>query len=383
MESERRMKQIGSIFFYTALLIELIIVIVDKSAYINPIEGHLFQITFLLCMMKIVITKYSLKEWLVMAAFFALGMVSYFATGRNEIIRIVAFIASSKNIEQRTAMKTAFYVTLIGVVSLVILSLTGVMGWVYLETDFGRGAVEKRYCFGLGHPNAFHCMVWALVLLGIYLYMERLKWYHYVIMEIANIGIYMLTLSRTGVLVTAISILAALIISVVPSLKEKKWVYGLGWFAVMGCIFFSVVLAKYGYYQGPFSWMDKYVTGRVRWGYFYGNINLWSLFSTPENTNYFDMGYMRLFYWYGFVPGAVLVLVKCLHVFRCYKKKDIAALLVIVMFAVYTVFEAHAVSVYLARNYALLLLTGIWSEVFLLHGGAEGYFWQAKKLIQK
>lgn len=380
---EGRMRKAGSILFYAALLIELGIVIVDKSAYINSIEGRLFQITFLLCMMKIVMTKYSLKEWLIMAAFFALGAISYLSTDRNEIIRIVAFIAASKNIELRTVMKTTFYVTLAGVAGLIVLSITGIMGWIYLETDFGRGGIEKRYCFGLGHPNALHCMIWALVVLGIYLYWERLKWYHYAIMEVANIGIYMLTLSRTGTIATALSILTALIILLVPSLKEKKWVYLMGGFAVLGCIFFSVVLAKYGYYQGPFTWMDKYVTSRVRWGYFYGNITLWSLFSVPENTNYIDLGYTRLFYWYGYIPGAVYTLVKCIQVFWCYRKKDIMALFVIVMFAVYTVFEAHAISVYMARNYSLLLLAGVWSEVFLVHGELEGYFWQVKKFFQK
>ena len=55
----------------------------------------------------------------------------------------------------------------------------------------------------------------------------------------------------------------------------------------------------------------------------------------------------------------------------------------IVLFAVYTVFEAHAVSVYLARNYVILLLAGTWSEVFLLGRGTEGHFWQVKKLFQK
>ncbi len=110
---------------------------------------------------------------------------------------------------------------------------------------------------------------------------------------------------------------------------------------------------------------------------------MWSLFSVPQNTTYFDMGFIRLFYWYGFIPGAVFVIVNCLQVFWCYRKKDAAALLMIVLFAVYTVFEAHAVSVYLARNYVILLLGGTWSEVFLLGQGTEGHFWQVKKLFQK
>lgn len=380
---ESKTKKIGSILFYLVLLIELGIVLVDKSAYINPIEGRLFQITFALCALKIAMTKYSLKEWLLMAAFLALGAVSYFVTGRNEIIRVVAFIAASKDISVKEVLKVTFYVTLAGVVCLIGLSLLGVMGEVYLVSDFGRESISKRYCLGLGHPNALHCMAWALTTLGIYLYMERMKWYHYLILEIANIGLYLLTLSRTGMIATTLSILAALVITLIPSLKDKWWIYGLGVMGMLGCVFFSLLIAKYGYHPGPFSWLNQYVTGRVRWGYFYGNITKWSLFSVPENTSYIDMGLMRLFYWYGYIPGAVYVLANCLLGFWCYKKKDTAALLVMVMFAVYTVFEAHAISVYIARSYVLLLFVGIWSEVFLLKPGTEGYFWQVKKLFLK
>lgn len=41
------MKKTGEILFYIALSIELAILIIDKSSFVNPIEGRLFQITFL------------------------------------------------------------------------------------------------------------------------------------------------------------------------------------------------------------------------------------------------------------------------------------------------------------------------------------------------
>lgn len=43
----------GIYLFYAGLTIELLMVIVDKSNYINPIEGRLFQITFLLFALKL------------------------------------------------------------------------------------------------------------------------------------------------------------------------------------------------------------------------------------------------------------------------------------------------------------------------------------------
>ena len=45
--------------FYIGLTMELIIVIVDKSNYTNPIEGRLFQVTFLLFFLKMLLTAYT------------------------------------------------------------------------------------------------------------------------------------------------------------------------------------------------------------------------------------------------------------------------------------------------------------------------------------
>ena len=56
-----RAKKTGEVCFWTALMIELLIVIVDKSAYINPLESQLFRLTFLLFCIKIALTKYSTK----------------------------------------------------------------------------------------------------------------------------------------------------------------------------------------------------------------------------------------------------------------------------------------------------------------------------------
>lgn len=375
--------KIGQGIFYLVLLIEIGIVIVDKSAYINPIEGRLFQLTFLLCMAKIAVTRYSFKEWLVMAAFFVLGAVSYFATGRNEIIRVTAFIAASKNIDLRTALKITFYTTLAGVAALVALSLTGSLGQVFLETDYGRGGIERRYCFGLGHPNALHCMFWALLTLGIYLYWKKLKWYHCVILELANVGLYLLTVSRTGMAAASVTVFIAMIFCIFPRLQEKKWVYVAGILCCGICVVFSVGAAVWGYEIPGMEWMDKYLTNRILWSHFWGNSSLWSMFSVPENMIYFDMGFIRLFYWYGIVPAIAYIVGKGYQLFFCMKKKDAAAFLVITMFVLYTVFEAHAVSVYIARDYALLLTIGTWSEMFVIKQGSEGYFWQPHRYLKR
>ena len=93
--------KLGVLLFYLSITLELIIVIVDKSNYTNPIEGQLFRITFLLAAGKVLCTKYSIREWASMLLFGLLGFVSYRVTGRNEILRIVVFIAACKGTDMK------------------------------------------------------------------------------------------------------------------------------------------------------------------------------------------------------------------------------------------------------------------------------------------
>ena len=63
-----KIEQFGRICFYAGLLLELLIVILDKSSWINPLEGQMFRVSFLLFACKLCVTKYSKKEWLAVLA---------------------------------------------------------------------------------------------------------------------------------------------------------------------------------------------------------------------------------------------------------------------------------------------------------------------------
>ena len=225
LNDQFHIRKIGILLLYLSITLEIIIVIVDKSNYTNPIEGQLFRVTFLLAAGKILCTKYSIKEWAVLGLFGILGVVSYKATGRNEILRIVAFIGACKGTDVKKLLKYVFYTTMAGCLLLMALSAAGIYGRLALEADFGRGYTQVRYCFGLGHPNALHCMFMMLVLLGLYLYNEKMKWYAYVILFAMNHALYLLTDSNTGMLITFCGIFGGGVIHYWKGLKGKKWIY--------------------------------------------------------------------------------------------------------------------------------------------------------------
>lgn len=389
---EEKINKIGIAFFYSSVMLEVLIVIIDKSNYTNPIEGQLFRITFLLAAVKILCTKYTRKEWIAMILFGLLGFLSYRVTERNEILRIVVFIAACKGIDMKKMLKFVFYITLAGCALLIFLSISGIYGRLSLEADFGRGYIQTRYCLGIGHPNALHCMFMMLMLLGLYLYNDRMRWYYYIILCVLNYGLFVLTDSNTGVLMTFCTILGAVIIRYFKGLREKSWVYIAGIIVFLACVIFSVLAAEpkftrpknYALGNSFIAEIESHLNGRIT-NLYYDSVNsegttaTWSLFSRPENNYYFDMGFVRVFYWYGVIPGMIYIILNVMLLWQGYRKKDGMLVVLMSVLAVYTIVEAHIISVYIGRNYILFLMGMYISDMLSIGSGQEVYLWKIYK----
>lgn len=386
------MRFAGKYLFYAGLTIELFMVVIDKSNYVNPIEGRLFQITFLLFALKLLLSDYDRREWCVVILLEAAAFVFYRMNGENELIRIVTFVAACKDIPLKQMLKYTFYVTLTGCAVIVILSVAGIYGEVSLTQAYGREGVdaarytgevlgsETRYTLGMGHPNALFCMFLMLTASGIYVYFDKMKWYFYLFLMMLNAGVYVLTDSRTGMIITTIYLVGACTLTYCRFLREKAFTYLCGLLVFVLCIGFSVDAAAYAvkvreaeynayFYGNPgedahtlaLMNIDRKLNGRIvsltNSENNDGSIGTWSAFSKPNNMNYyFDMGWVKLFYRYGIVPGSLYIAACLLLWHRLYQKKDACGLLLFATFAVYTVVEAHLVSVYIGRNYLLMMM---------------------------
>ena len=376
MESNTLKEKTAYGLFYVGVIIEVLLVLIDKSAFINPIEGQLLRLTFALFFAKVCLTKYSVKEYLLIVFFLAIGAVSYFVTGRNEMIRVVMFIAACKETDMIKCFKLVFWMTLSGCVLIILLSLAGIYGTLFLTQDYGRGSVEMRYVLGMGHPNALQCMVCVLTMLGMYLYHMKWKWYYYILALGVNGCFFLLTHSKTGFLVSVGTVFLFFAASKIRG-RGMSRIFAFGNIAVFaGSIIISVMAAKdamclwHYYWEGEvnskikfYVFLDNLLTGRihslVETDNREGIMSTWSLFSRPESDYYFDMGWVRLFYWYGVIPAflAIIVLITLLVYFARQKKYD--EMVFVSMLALYTIVEAHIVSVYIGRNY-LLFLTGMY-----------------------
>ena len=368
------MEVISKYSFALGLFIELTIVLLDKSEYIIQYEGQWFRITFLLFGLSMITAKRDLKQWIWFVVFAGIGFISYRATGRNEILRWVVFIWACYGKDMKKVLKFTFWYTAVGCAVIFLLSVFGIYGTVAhtdiyrLEEAWGAGIEETRYCFGMGHPNSFHCMMLVITWIGIYCYHERIKWYGYVIIGALHILLYVFTVSRTGLLMSAGSLIIFVVLKYWKQIQNQKWPYLLGILVVIGMVAFSVFMAKYSVHHPFLKQIDNVLSGRITNLYYNstnheGMLNTWYWWSAKQNTEFFDLGIIRMFYWFGIVPGAIYFLAQCRLIWCGYKHKDYMLLAMVVIITIYSVFEAHFISDYMGRNYILFFFGMYLSEM--------------------
>lgn len=348
----------STVLFWAALLLELMEVIVDKSNYTEPFISQVFRLTFVLFFCRVLTTKYDRRELLWLLGALLLGVVSWRFSGRNELLRFTVFVAACRDIHKRTILKVMFWVTTLGCAVLALLSVTGVYGTLKLTDDFGHG-METRWCFGLGHPNACHCMAAMLCILALYLWQDRFRWFHYLWFALFNVLLYGRTKSNTGFAILSFALLLSALLHYSRRFRESAFPYVCAEAAFALALAFSVSAAVSGLSDPLLSRLDGPLTGRISALYdtiFHeGTLYTWTLFGARRNQYYFDMGWVRVVYWYGVIPAVIIFALIFAFLRQIRRSRDSAAVMMMTCFIIYTVVEAHLVSVFLARNYALVV----------------------------
>ena len=347
--------------FYLGLAAEILLVIWDKSSWTDPYMGQICRMTFLLfavcCACSV--RKSTMAEDIVFAIGVLIGALSWRFGGRNDLLRIVIFMRAAGMVSVPRAMKVTFVSSVLGGLGLVGLAFAGIQGHLYQTYDYGHG-VETRWDLGLGHPNSLHCMAAMLLIFGLYLFEKRMKLYLYVLLGVGNVLLYGLTRSNTAFAISMLALMLSLLLHYGKKLAAGNAVYFLGELFLFGGLLFSVFC---GIYRPSGHWLleklDHVLTGRISslWTttFHEGTLSTWKWFGQRLNVCYFDLGWLRVVYWYGVIPALVIIGLTFALLEHARKTRDKAAFMLLLCFGLYTVFEAHLVSAYIGRNYALFI----------------------------
>lgn len=398
--SKLNIDKLVELLFYIGITLELLYVIYDKSSFSVSSEGILFRITFVFFALKLIMTKYTPKEWCWIIGLGLVGFISYKCSSRNDMLRLVVMCAAFKGIDYKKVMKYAFYVMLSGCLLIFFLALFGIFGDMSMTAEFRNHVEQTRYTLGFGHPNQCHCMVFMVAALGVFCFWEKVNWVWLTGLMMLNIGLYLLTDSRGGFIGMTCLFAISMVLKYVNAICDAKWPYVF----VSACLvivgIFSVCLAYFGliyHTDYPKIWDNvtfnkfyqfdaKVLSGRLWlcYGLLVTDMRNFSLFSQPANVEYMDMGFYKLFYWYGYIPAAMLLIAYILLLRYAYKKKQYNILMMVACFSAYTFLEAHLVSDYLGRNYLFFILGGVWSQMLGAGEGEALGWWQLpQKLFRK
>ena len=288
---------------------------------------------------KVLLTKYTKKEFFILTPIAILALYNYSVSGNIYCVYTVLVIACMKDIDYSTLFKTLFYSTLCSVIFVGILSFFEIGSPTKLTQDFGRGLVETRYCFGLYHPNIWHQAIARCIVFGCIGYYKKLSIVHILILFAFNYFIYTMSISRTGLLATWIFLLLVIFYKYLYKLMHTVFIKlcaFLGIVSVYGLyVYFTYDFAtNWSLNAQLFDW--KVTTGRIQQALEFLAYNPIKLFSSrfPDDGTLFDLGAFRLFYECGYLwAGLFFLTFFALIIIALKKNWDI-----IIPIAVYFVF---------------------------------------------
>lgn len=280
---------------------------------IGPGSRTLRLIAMWLFFAKVILTRYSRKEFLILAPLTFLALYNYTRSGNIYCVYTILVIASLKDIDYSKLFKVLFYSTLLSVIFVGILSFFEIGSPTQITQDFGRGVVETRYCFGLYHPNIWHQAIARCIVFACIGYYRQLNIVHLIILFVFNYFVYTMSVSRTGLLAIWIFLLLVIFYKYLNRLMHTLFVKICAFAGVAGVyglyVYFTWDFAvNWSLNSQLFDW--KITTGRIQQALGFLSYNPIQIFSQrfPDNGTLFDLGAFRIFYECGYLWAGLFFL---------------------------------------------------------------------------
>ena len=274
---------------------------------IGPGSRTLRLIAMWLLLAKVLLTRYTKKEFFILAPITVLALYNYTVSGNIYCVHTILVIACMKDVDYAVLFKTLFYSTLSAVVFVGILSFWEIGSPTQITQDFGRGLVETRYCFGLYHPNIWHQTIGRCIIFACIGYYKQLNIVHLLILFVFNYFIYTLSISRTGLIAVSIILILLIFYKYLGKFMHTLFVKLCAIAGMLGVyglyIYYTIKLAVEEYHLNAelFNW--KVATGRLRQALNFLETHPIQIFSSrfPNDGTLFDCGFFRLFYECGYL----------------------------------------------------------------------------------
>lgn len=339
-------------FNYISIYMFIFINTIIKSIGItsdNLTYRTVFVLSLVFCMSKIFQDRFTLKELLVISLMLLIGIGNFFVTRAPGLILTISTLIILKNININRIFKDMMYIRLISFISLVFLSIIGIIPNKRMEM-YRLGELNIRYSLGFPNPNSLHTAFFILTSLIIYNYFDSIKKRYYLLLMLFNYLIYLFSGSRTGFFATFVLIFLGILVSY----KNKH----INLLFLISTKYFFLFMISLSFIMGFFydksnvvmNILDRFLTGRLNYAnYFLINFEF-SLFGNQigeDVTAFLDNGYIYMYVQYGIIGILFLSLLILLICSAIEEEKDVRKSILVLCFLLYFFTESFIANIYL------------------------------------
>ncbi len=322
--AKEKREKIGYYLFFAGIMLELLVMVTDNASnFTIPYRGRLTHVAFLLFCIKILFTKYKVKEWLTLISLTFIACISYLTCEDEYVLRVIAFLFAAKGIELGRIFRVILVSLLISTLVIAVLSLFNISGSLMETRHFGRGEVETRYMFGFNHANNVHDILWFMFSLIIMIKKEKLKNLEIILFGIANVVLYMFTRSRTGFLVVMVMIILLVFIRNIRASVTRWCLLVASLITLLSVVFLTIHSSIYNIDNSYImNKLDPLLNGRLQMVTEHANIKDWTWFPEARSSEYVDNGFSTVIYCYGIVIGLLLLILILILIHKQFVSRD-------------------------------------------------------------
>lgn len=183
---------------------------------------ELLTIPALLCgLIKIIITPYTKRQWIMQAVLLILTAVTYYCSRERGILFLAFLVLGMKNISVKRVFHVGLWVWSVCAVMLSAFSFFRLEHTIYrVHNKMGLGHIF-RWSLGFTHPNILHITYLALCALILYELGNRYSWKHFIYLMIGNLLVFFYSVSYTGFGIVTILLAGCLYVRFRP----KFWIF--------------------------------------------------------------------------------------------------------------------------------------------------------------
>ena len=322
-----------------------VLLIIAKSLGYNSgdlIYKICFYVGVLFLLVKLVNTKYTLREILWIAFFLVIVFLIYFKLGDLSELLLLLSVVGMKNCNFSTIMKLTVITRIAVTVTQLLLVSVGLMDAQQQLVDDGLNPIREVYALGWTKPNLAFLGGFLAVVVFLYVFYEKLNIGYFLGTMLPMVLLYKVTYCRTGIIVY---FFLWVLIIVDKAIRYKKiyWLYCLAY--VVGYVISFLAMH---FYQGTYGYMqtiNQVFNGRIDiMNTYYKTVGL-SLFPRDVSIFSFNLNriidnlYMSLTITSGIIVGVLFVVLLTRCMYTLYHKKCYKEIIFMVIFAVYAILE--------------------------------------------